>query len=245
MTEAKPIGETLPALSETTGTTSPEPSTTLADFTTIDLTNLPKRLSDTQLAQVETVANLPLPKSSPSSDEQFAACMRSLDILPRRADDRTRAELRVKLYQRKLGVFPYHVLGQMVSKALDTCKFFPTISECLAMLPPTDSDCASIRARAKSVAEIEHQHRLDDALAMMAKRELTDWDIEQLPERWKRIGEAKGYLWAWPDGRYTVRKDTEKMTTEEIEANRADVAAMMAEWAAIREKVSAGQDIFA
>ena len=80
---------------------------------------------------------------------------------------------------------------------------------------------------------------------MMAKRELTDWDIEQLPERWKRIGEAKGYLWAWPDGRYTVRKDTEKMTTEEIEANRADVAAMMAEWAAIREKVSAGQDIFA
>ena len=148
-----------PGAQRTTGTTSPEPSTTLADFTTIDLTNLPKRLSDTQLAQVETVANLPLPKSSPSSDEQFAACMRSLDILPRRADDRTRAELRVKLYQRKLGVFPYHVLGQMVSKALDTCKFFPTISECLAMLPPTDSDCASIRARAKSVAEIEHQHR--------------------------------------------------------------------------------------
>lgn len=235
--ETKTLGEVLPAVvNATTAATSPAVSTTLADFTTISLDNLPKRLTDTQLAQVEKIANLPLPKSSPCSDEQFASIMRTLDILPQRDDDRVRAEIKVKVYRRKLAQYPYHALGRMASRAIDQCKWFPTVSECLSFLSdyPTMDQCRAMREKARNVLRNERQRRMEDAMTRLEQRELDEADIARLPDEWKRIGETRGYLWRWPDGRFTVRKDTTGMSEEEREAVREENAAMFAQWDAMR-----------
>lgn len=238
-TEAQLINEALPAVvgNATTETDSPAPSTTLADFTSIDLTNLPKRLTDTQLAQVQRVASLPLPQSSPSSDRHYLQCMRGLDILPRRAEDGLSGKLRLNLYRAKLGGFSEAALSHLVDKGLEQFKFFPTISECMTFLRhwPNAEIAKQVRSKARAVAEAEWQARMDDALNLMSKRELTDWDVEKLPEQWKLVAETRGYLWAWPNGRYTVRKDTERMTDDERSTVRAEIADMRRQWDEIRE----------
>ena len=245
MTEptAKPMGALLPGIvdSQTGVTASPEPLTTPAAL--MDLTTLPARIDDETMGLLREIATAALPTPVSCDDEHFARCMKSLDILPRRADD-TGGPLRLKLYRRKLGGFENGALSFLVDRGLERFQFFPSIKECLDLLrafPNRDRD-AGRRGHAKSLIEREQQHRLHDAILAMRRREFSQTEIDALPAKWKQIAAEKMLLWAWPDGRFTVRRNVEAMDADEAEAERERVRAMMDEWADIRAAQAARED---
>lgn len=98
-----------------------------------ELNSLPARLDDRQLRLVHEMSQLPVPAPERCDDEFFARCFRAIAILPRQASDDTKGELQVKLYQRKLGNLPKPQISFLVDRALERCKWFPTIAECLAI----------------------------------------------------------------------------------------------------------------
>ena len=57
-----------------------------------------------------------------------------LAVLPRRGSDDVSGELFVSAYQHKLGHLPNDAVSYIADKALETCKWFPTIAECLELL---------------------------------------------------------------------------------------------------------------
>lgn len=164
-----------------------------------------------------------------------------MDLLPRRHDDGLTGELRFKLYQAKLGHVSAAGMSFLTSVALERCDWFPSIAQCLAILAEWSGENIGVKRREQAAFLVarEMQQRLDEALAAMKRREIDQSGIDDLPDHWKRIAAEKGYLWRWPDGRFTVKPDADAMSEDERAAHRAEVAAMMAEW----DRISAGQDL--
>ncbi len=241
---AKPMGALLPGIvAQTDETASPEPSTALA--VSISLAGLPARLDDRMLEMVRTIANSPPLRAEPCSTEHFAKCMRSLDILPRRNDDELTGELKVKLYWAKLRHVPNAGWSYLVSAALDQCQWFPTIAECQRII----AGWAQVgigeerRKQARYLVQREMNARMDEAVARLATRTVPQDEIDAMPDQWKRVAAEKCFLWAWPDGRFTVRRDLRAMSDEAAEVEREAVAAMMAEWARIKvAQAASGED---
>ena len=235
MTEtSKPLGALLPGIvdNQIDATTLPAPSTTASAY--LDLDSLPKRLDDTTLALVREIADSPLPAPERCDEEHFLRCMKSLDILPRKADDSS-GKLRLKLYQAKLGGYSNGTLSYLVSKALEQCQWFPTISECLKILAGfPNRDVAEVRrSKARMLTDQEILSRIDDARQALNAQTLDQAGIDALPERWKSRLECEMLLWRWPDGRYTARTPRavfEAMSEDEREAQRERNKAMFAQW---------------
>lgn len=233
---AKPMGDMLPGIVDRTGETDSTAISTISSSARIDITSLPKRLDNRLLAMVDHIARSPAPKDEPCSDKQFLRCMKSLAILPRRDDDDVKAEIRAKLYHAKLGRYSDAAWSHLVSTALDRCKWFPTIHECLAILEGWSGNSVGEdrRKQASHLVQRELNARLDEALARLAKRDMPQDEFDTMPAAAKRIAAERGYLWAWPDGRFTVRKDLSTMPPEDAEREREANRAMMAEWDRIR-----------
>lgn len=232
---AKPLGALLPGIVDQTGETgSSAPLTERA--ASIDLSTLPARLDDRMLAMVRAISSSPALVDAPCPEEHFIKSMRAMSILPRRADDDLTGELRVGLYQRKLGDKPAAAISFLCSEALGRCEWFPSIAECLRILAEFPGTGVGERRRdtARHLVQRELNARLDEMVARLATRALTQDEIDALPESAKLVAAEKCYLWAWPDGRFTVRADITQMTPEAAEAERERVKEMMAEWATIR-----------
>lgn len=170
--------------------------------------------------------------------------MKSLDILPRRADD-SGGTLRFKLYQAKLSGYSNDALSYLVSKGLEQFYFFPSIAECVKLLAtfPNREVAESRRSRAKVLLQGEMQNRLNETLARLEARALDQAEVDALPTKIKRIAAEKCYLWAWPDGRFTVRVDIYALPPEQQEAERAKNRAMMAEWERIEAEMAEARDV--
>lgn len=235
---AKPIGEFLPALAAGE-TASPAPSTasTLASPSAAleFLAGLPDRIGDADLAKVDDIASAALAPLHPASPEHFASCLRSLSILPRRADDDCTGEQRIRLYARMLGDQPAEAMSYLTRTALGRCQWFPTIAECLEIVGGwmRSGEDVIARSRAMAAASRERQARFDETLAALKARSLSQAEIDALPDRTKRIAADKGWLWAWPDGRFTVRPDITLMTEDQAAAERQANAEMFAHWDAL------------
>lgn len=194
------------------------------------------------LEMVRTISSSPALVDAPCPDDHFLKSMRAMSMLPRRADDDLTGELRVAMYQRKLGKMPAAAISFLVSEALGRCEWFPSIAECLRIIEGWPGVGVGERRREKAawLVQRELNARLDEIVARLAKRDMTQDEIDALPEAAKLVGAEKCYLWAWPDGRFTVRPDISRMSEEDAEAERAKNRAMMDEWAAIRA-ASAGE----
>lgn len=169
------------------------------------LRTLPDRLNDDQLALVTRIAYAPLPDLPKANAEQFAACLRRMAVLPRRADDDSKGEQRVKIFARLLGDYPLEALGFMTRVVLERCTFHPVPAECLAILKERGraDDAPKAQALAFRIADDERRARLAD----LAKRceILTQPEIDALPDSVKRSLENKCKLWRLPSGRYIPR----------------------------------------
>lgn len=184
-------------------------------LTMADLAALPARLDDQTLALVEAVAKAPLPALAACEPEHFGKCIRAMSILPRPQGDDVRGELMVSLYRRQLGGYPNEALSYLASEATKTCKWFPTIAECLAILArwkrPGDPEAVRNGARVKAAAE--YHARLNDARIAILTGSMDDEGVKALPERWQRILDCENLIRLHTDGTVTIPALTEDERT--------------------------------
>lgn len=241
METAKPIGTLLPGIvDQTAETDGTKPATALA--ASINLDSLPDRLDSRMLEMVRAISSSPALVDAPCPEDHFIKGMRALGMLPRRADDDLKGELKLAMYHRKLGQYPAAAISHLVSEALGRCDWFPSIAECLRIIEGWQGCGVGERRREKAawLVQRELNARLDEMIARLAKRDLSQAEIDALPESAKLVAAEKCYLWAWPDGRFTVRPDISQMSADDAEVERIKNRAMMAEWAEIRA-ASAGE----
>jgi hypothetical protein len=101
----------------------------------LDLASLPDRLDDEMLARVEAISRSPLPALPPCDSRLFAQSLRMmLAVLPRRQADDLSGELFVAAYERQLGHYADDAITYLCDHSIRTCKWFPTVSECLELL---------------------------------------------------------------------------------------------------------------
>jgi hypothetical protein len=177
------------------------------DWGAVDLSllaALPARLDDAQLATVKHIASLPVPALPPAPEKHFLQCMRTLRLLPTRGDDDLSGELRLALYRKHFGQMPAAALSYLVEQATLTCRFFPTPMECKAILDRWSRTDGPHRAQqlAEVAAAREVQARFDDVMQRLRMGEVSQAEVDALPERWKRIAACQGHL---RDGTYQLR----------------------------------------
>lgn len=163
----------------------------------LDLMNLPARLDDTLLARVEAIARAGIPELPPCDEVHFARTMRAMDSsLPKRSSDDASGELMLAVYRKRLGEYPREAINHMFNRAIDTCRWFPTVAECLELLAEWErSDPHTWRRnKAKSRAAWERETRMRDAMMELAARAMPQVEIDALPEYWRKIAVERGYL---------------------------------------------------
>lgn len=220
MTEARRISDLLPDSATTemvSSATSTIASLRLADLDLKVLENLPKRLSDGLMAHLEMIVSCPLPPDVSCDDGHFAQVMRSLSILPRRADDEISGKLRTGLYERMLGGFSDEGLSYMCERVLATCTFFPSIAECLKILEKWDNRALAKQAqeKAKNALRHERQFRMEETMLSLMKGELDGDAIAALPEGIRDIALTRALIWADPDGTFRPRPDPDAAAMRE------------------------------
>ncbi|WP_144400980.1 hypothetical protein [Novosphingobium sp. MBES04] len=110
-------------------------------------------------------------------------------------------------YRQALGNYPVAAIRAMRDEALRRCQWFPTIRECLDMLSqiapsnPLESKRGVVLRRISD----ERQARFEEAMARLAAGEVSQDDIDAMPDRWKRIGETRSHLWRCDCGSYVLR----------------------------------------
>ncbi|WP_221226107.1 hypothetical protein [Novosphingobium fluoreni] len=92
--------------------------------------------------------------------------------------------------------------------ALRTCKFFPSTSECQAILSSWKRNDRAFRNRvlARQAVARELQARFDETMVALAERKMTQDEVDRLPEGVKRIAMERGYL-RLDQGTFLIRQE--------------------------------------
>lgn len=184
-----------PNLPVTTATGSLDPSTAERGLTA--LANLPDRLDDAMLAEVDRIASLTLPELPRPDEQTMARSLKWLDAaLPRQKTDDATGDMRATLFLRKLGHLPTEALNFACNRAIDELDWFPTIKQMLTFAKgwTRNDDAIRLKVAAANLAKNERRRRLDEArLKLRRERVEQEW-IESLPEQWRVIFETEGLL---------------------------------------------------
>lgn len=172
------------------------------------LADLPTRLDDATLAKIETIARLPVPTLPPSDERHFMKCMRSMRLLPQRADDELKGELRLAIYRRHFGGYCREALSFLTEQATLTCRFFPTPAECQAILDRWQRKDPHSQAHHLAMlrSSRERQTRFDEIMARLRAGTMSQAEVDGLSEHTKLIAETRGYL-RIIDGEFIVRTE--------------------------------------
>lgn len=188
-------GKTITLVDETTATALPRLST--GD---LDLTRLPDRLDDQQLAAVREIAEAPLPTLPICDERTFGQALRMmLAALPRRNADDISGELFVAAYERQLGHLNRFQVEYLMDKALQRCRWFPTISECIEIAGEWRRDDEALRRKREAESMVrseEHarhwdRHRIHNEYR---ERKLTQADVDKMTPVLVDIGLTCGAL---------------------------------------------------
>lgn len=135
--------------------------------------------------------------------------MRALAILPGRAEDEVRGELRFAIYRKLLGKYSKAAFSHLVETALSTLDWFPTPKQCLDILADwREHDVVEHKHRlamAASAVRQERQARLGEIMGALDRRALNQAAIDALPEQVRAIGAERGFLRLHDDGVYRAR----------------------------------------
>lgn len=172
----------------------------------LDLTTLPSRLDDAMLARVRAIADSPLPPPNPCSETHLSKVLRvMLSVLPRRNADDVSGELFVGAYQRKLGHLPDTAITHIADQAMERCKWFPTIAECLELLNGwrRDDEHTARKAKASLLVRDERRAREDEERAFRWRdksADLTQEQVNAMQPHVLRLGVACGAIVENEDG---------------------------------------------
>lgn len=110
----------------------------------------------------------------------------------------------VAAYRRKLLHYPHDAVSYLTDQALELCKWFPTINECLEIIGRwrRRDENTENRKLAQHIVRAEMNRRMDETFAALESQTLTPAQIEAMPEYWRNIAEERCLL--WPDGSYRV-----------------------------------------
>ena len=112
------------------------------------------------MAIVTAVARAPLPDLVPAETAHFNQCMRTLlAVLPKRGTDEISGKLFVAAYQKKLGTYPGDAIGFLADKAMERCRWFPTIAECLEILSKWHRDDEHVRRKIAAREIVDREER--------------------------------------------------------------------------------------
>lgn len=123
--------------------------------------------------------------------------------LPSRDVDVEQGRLRATAYFSALSAYPDEAIAFMARKAVETCKFFPTPSECLAILKSWTLG-PSTRERALTLCRKFNEERFDRWKAAIRERNERALAAD-VPDQWRRILEAEGLLRLMEDGSFQFR----------------------------------------
>lgn len=172
----------------------------------LDLTTLPERLDDEMLARVQDIARRPLSALPPCDSRHLGQCLRMmLAVLPRRQADELSGELFVAAYERHLGGWPNEAITHLCDEAIRTCKWFPTVNECLETVGQwrRDDDAVRRKLKAEQLARNERWKREDERRATKALPPIgpiTREAIATMPAKLIEIGVKCGALVRDADG---------------------------------------------
>jgi len=211
---AQQIGNILPAIRPaTTAMASPKPL--MKSLTLAELDALPDMPTEAQWAMVEATAIAPLPALSPCDPATFAKLLRTMRAaMPMRSLDDDGGKLIAATYGRMLGNYSREALAYMVERAIAELKWFPTVAECRAMLADwrRDDEAVAVKHRARGLiasrdnAAIHSFYERHDAnLIRLRNGEMSQDELDDLPDFTRRVADAKGYI-TLSDGRFVIRK---------------------------------------
>lgn len=172
----------------------------------LGLGNLPERLDDGMLAQLREIAYSPCPPPEPCDDRHLGQCLRMmLAVLPRRNADDLSGELFVAAYQRLLLGKAKDQITFVMDRSLKTCKWFPTIAECLEIASEwcrndRDYNDWSERKRiANQLIQSEEYERCSDYRGPVIPS-ITQADVDAMDETMIKLGVGSGALFIDEEG---------------------------------------------
>jgi hypothetical protein len=164
----------------------------------LNLEALPDRLDDTMLARVDSIARSPLPALPPCDSYRLGQALRMMQsTLPRRHADDVSGELFVAAYERHIGHYSQDAIDHLCDQSIRTCKWFPTVAECLEILSGwRRADAAVMRQRqAERAAARERNLRYDESQKPIEPLPaLTQADVDAMDETMVRLGLGVGSL---------------------------------------------------
>jgi hypothetical protein len=148
------------------------------------------------LETVAHIAGLPLPPLNPSPADHCLKCLRALATLPHRQSDAIGGALSLGLYRRHLASWPADALSFLAAEATLTCRWMPTIAECMDILSrwKRDDPFARAQRRAKWLLREEAHNRREAALHRLRLGQMGQAEFDSLPERWQAIAECQGLV---------------------------------------------------
>lgn len=169
-----------------------------------DLTNLPARLTDEMMMELEKVARSPLPAPEPCDDRHMGQCLRfMLAVLPKRSSDEISGEMFVAAYNRMLGHYPKAAVSYLAEQSMAKCKWMPTIAECIEILDGWKRDDRETRMRnlAGRAVHMERRKRAEEASAVKIDLpQITQADVDAMPPSLIKLGLGCGALVEDADG---------------------------------------------
>jgi len=187
------LGRALPETAENPRTALP-----LRSIADLDLTTLPARLDDATLAMVQEIADSPLCRPEPCSERHLGQCLRVMQaVLPKRNADEITGELFVAAYIKKLLPYPQDQISYLADQAMERCKWFPTIAECIEIMAGWRrvDDATQRQALASRLAANErHERRREAPATRWPRPAFTQATVDALPDPLVSIGLGCGAL---------------------------------------------------
>lgn len=135
--------------------------------------------------------------------------------LPRQNADDVSGELFVAAYRRKLGHMPAEQISFITDCALEECRWFPTISQCMEIAArwERNDEFTRRRANARTSVRYELQSRMEAAMKALERFEMTQEQFDDLPYQWARIADARGLV-RWTSDGLKIRERPAALTDE-------------------------------
>lgn len=158
---------------------------------------------------VKGIADSRLPELPACDDRHFAKCLRiMLAVLPKQNTDELGGELFVEAYSRQLGHYPNEAISFLADRATATCRWFPTIAECLEILRGWHRNDEAQRRKwqAASLVRKEKNQRWVRTEEENRNRHvgISQNEIDGMPPKMIELGIACGALVRDEDGNVTA-----------------------------------------
>lgn len=153
------------------------------------------------MRELAQIAEAPLPALPTCAPEAFGANLRLMfAALPRRQSDDVSGELFVRAYESQLGHMPEPQIEYLRDRALQTCKWFPTIAECLEIAQGWRRSDQAVWRKAEAARLLSKEERAREVDARQIDGPMTQEQVDALPETLRQIGLRAGFLIEGDDG---------------------------------------------